>query len=182
MAAKGCAVAEPVGRVGLNAFGETQTDEEFLFDGIGPGGIGAGRFVGLKSFDIFGGCFHVLPASDAIEGMGVRSEAEIGFAMPVFEIVQRFTARAREVGDFVACDAVAGEVADGGFVEVSYAISRATSFSTIVASCLRPVRASSVRMKDWTPRLTRLTPKLRQARMRSGVSVPGAASIVASRH
>ena len=59
---------------------------------------------------------------------------------------------------------------------------RTTSISaaTIWAVCLRPVRAISVCTNDCTPRLTRSIPASTQARTRSGVTVPGAVSSVAS--
>ena len=44
----------------------------------------------------------------------------------------------------------------------------ATSCATVAASCRRPVRASSPRTNDCTPRLTRFIPSRRQARIWSG--------------
>ncbi len=60
--------------------------------------------------------------------------------------------------------------------------SSATSRSTISAVCLRPVRANSGRTNDCTPRLTRLIPAHAHASAFSAVTVPGAASNVASDH
>jgi len=56
----------------------------------------------------------------------------------------------------------------------------AISSATVSAVCLRPVRRISFSTNDCTPRLTRLMPQAAQARAFSAVTVPGAASMVAS--
>ena len=49
----------------------------------------------------------------AQHGVGVKSDAEIGLALPVLEVMKGFPARAGEVGDFVLSEAVEGEEVDG---------------------------------------------------------------------
>src|SRR5580698_3256654 len=44
---EGGAVAEPVGRVRLDAFGETKADEELFFDRVGMSGFAANRLTSL---------------------------------------------------------------------------------------------------------------------------------------
>src|SRR5579884_1488714 len=58
--------------------------------------------------------------------------------------------------------------------------SASISSSTCVAVWVRPVALISCATKDCTPKLTRLIPSERQAAALSRVTVPGAASIVAS--
>jgi hypothetical protein len=50
--------------------------------------------------------------------MGVGAEAHVGFEGPIFQIVARFPAGAREIGDLVARNAEGGEAFDGEFVEI----------------------------------------------------------------
>ena len=50
--------------------------------------------------------------------MRVRAEAEVRFQPPVFQIVQRFKTRPREVRDLVAMDAQALQFFDRGFIKL----------------------------------------------------------------
>lgn len=91
---------------------EAEAEKETLRCGVGGDALRAGID------DIVLRALGVLDAMRAIEGMRVGTEADVGLACPVLEVVARFEAGAREVGDFVARDADAGEAFDGGFVEV----------------------------------------------------------------
>src|SRR5215831_14502931 len=49
--------------------------------------------------------------------MGIGTKAEVGFAVPVFEVVDRFVARTSEIGNLVAENPLPGKMVNGGFIE-----------------------------------------------------------------
>ena len=81
---------------------------------VGVARFGGGGRVGEVILD----GLRVLLPHGAVEGMGVGSESHVGCQGPVFQVVARFEANAREVGDLVAGDAEGGEALDGKLVEV----------------------------------------------------------------
>ena len=62
--------------------------------------------------------FGVLAAHAAVEGMRVRAEADVRLQRPILQIVPRFEARPREIGDLVARDSQRRQAFDGEFVEI----------------------------------------------------------------
>ena len=245
--------AQPVGVVGVDAFGKPQAHEEFLFAGIGRGFFASYGFAAFRAGHIVLRRFHVLPSRDRRRTSGrprrIRHTARVsntsncestrrrgarswksrsdgcrgrGAGRPPFHRSRRCgrprahrprrsACRPAEFRRRAGCrrrppayrrkraagrDAMAAARDSAQLASVwpgspamrsilmlwmPCARSRATSCATISAVCFRPVRASSCRMNDCTPRLTRLMPARSQASTRSAVSVPGAASIVASR-
>ena len=60
----------------------------------------------------------VLVAHAAVEGVSVGAEADVRLQRPILQIVPRFEAGPREIGDLVARDPQRGQAFDGQFVEI----------------------------------------------------------------
>ena len=84
--------------------------------GVSLLGAGAGQIV----LDGFG----VLAACAAVEGMSVRTEADVRLQRPIFQIVERFETRPGEIGDLVAGNSHGCQAFDGEFVEIGGGVVR----------------------------------------------------------